>query len=215
MNTGNHVVHELIRVDQEYISSRHDVVAGEKVIEAKTHVSIPFTVVVTQVKVFIGMLVSVPKANDHDVGVCCIPLVVTLNEVFAHHIVTTPVIVCTYHVLVKRLICIVSPLFIIQVSPLACQLIIRYPEVVLGVNDNVIGTGILIIPAVYIFVVYQVHNSADPLETKLSHSGTVSRIAKVSAIYLSAVYCEGISTSVLSGAYLTGTICLYIFNPNA
>jgi len=159
--------------------------------------------------------VRLVKANDHVLGDWFIHLVVTTKELLAHPITTVPVTVWRYPVFVKRLTCSVSPLFTIPVSPLACQLMIRYPEVVLGSNDTVTGTGIFMTPAVYIAVVYHVPNAADQLPQKVTHSGIVSRIANVSAIYFPELYCEGIRTSELSALYLTGTICLYIFNPNA
>jgi len=115
-----------------------------------------------------------------------------VNQVVIVHKVTVPVIVSLYHVLVSTLICILSPLFIVQVRPTIFPLIIRYPDVDTGLKDNMIGTEILITPAVYTLVVYQVFGSAEPLDIKFTHSGVVSRIADISPIYLPDAYCEGI-----------------------
>ena len=94
-------------------------------------------------------------------------------------------------------------------------LMVRYPELVLGLKLKVTSTGVFIVPAVYTLVVYQLFNSAVPLHTKLTASGVSSQIANISAIYLLALYCEGICTRAFPASYLTGTFCLYILNPNA
>ena len=60
-----------------------------------------------------------------------------------------------------------------------------------GLKVNVIGIGTLITLAVYILLVYQLSNCVTPLNTKTTHSGLVSRIGKISAIYLLASYCDG------------------------
>ena len=125
-------------------------------IDANTPVSSHQIVVVLQVKVFTGTLVRLANANEPVSGVCCIHLVVTVNQVVTDHNVIIHVIVWLYPVLVSRFICTVSPLFTIHVSPTTFPLIMRYPEVVRGVKLNVTGTVILIIPAVYIFVLYRV-----------------------------------------------------------
>ena len=168
------------------------------------------------VKVFTGMLVRLAKANDHVVGVWLNHLVVTVNPVVTDHTVIDQVTVSLYPVLLSILICMVLPLFTIPVSHTLVPLIIRYPEVLLPpVKLSVTGTATLSTPAVYTLVVYRVFNSTEPLDAKVIPSGVSSRIAKTSAIYLFASYCDGIWISAFPLSYLTGIFCLYIFNPNA
>ena len=114
----------------------------------------------------------------------------------------------------SRLICIGSPLFATQVSQTLIQLIVRY-HVVLCTKASVTGTAILIIPTVYILVVYRLFKGAAPLHMKCTFSGVVSRIANISAIYFVESYCDGIWIRLLPLSYLTGTLCLYIPKPNA
>jgi hypothetical protein len=216
LTTFTPVVPMRSNVAPEYTSNRPEVVTGANVIDAKTPVSIPAIIVELPVNTLTGTLVRLAKANEPVVGVVLNHLVVTVNPVFADQTVIDHVTVSLYHVLVRRFILIVSPLFTIHVSPTLTPLIVRYPVVLEPpVNVSVTGTAIFKTVAVYTLVAYQVFNCAAPLDAKFIHSGVLSRIANISAIYFVASYCDGICTSVFPLLYLTGIFCLYIFNPNS
>jgi hypothetical protein len=77
----------------------------------------------------------------------------------------------------------VSPLLTVQLVPAAIQLIIKFPDVVLGVKLRFTDTVVFIIPAVYTFVVYRVFSSTALVSPKEIFSGSASRTAQTSAIY--------------------------------
>lgn len=91
--TSSPAVQELISVVPEYISSLPDALVGSKVIDDKTPVSRPDTVMVLPVNVFKGTLVRLLKVNDQLVGVWIKFLVVTENHVVTDQIVIVPVMV--------------------------------------------------------------------------------------------------------------------------
>ena len=152
--------------------------------DAETHVSSPATSVALQVKVCICTPVKLAKANEPVVGIWFGHLVVTTKLALTVHTVKVPVMVSLYPVLESTAICMVSPLCIVQVNHTLDQLMIKYPEAVVGMKESIPVTVVLSTPAVYTLVVYHVFNCADQLDPKFIPSGVVSQIAKTSAIYL-------------------------------